>query len=211
MHSVAASTIAFFPSVLPEDRARADLYALLSRLFYAPPDQPLLRTMAAAGELSSEAEDAALALAWHDLVAEAALAEPDAVREEYDELFIGTGKAAITLYGAAYASGAHAEKPLVALRADLAAFGLARRGAVGEPEDHFSALCDVMRFLISGDGQTPEASLEAQRRFFACHIESWFRPLAAAIEASQRANFYRPAARLMRAFLELETQSFEIE
>jgi TorA maturation chaperone TorD len=211
MNGVTASTIAFFPSVPPEDRARADLYALLSRLFYASPDDALLRALAGSDEMISEAEDAGLVLAWHDLITESTLAEIDVVREEYDNLFVGTGKAAITLYGAAYTRGPSSEKPLVTLREDLAALGLARREAVGEPEDHFSALCDVMRFLITGDGQVPPVVLDEQRTFFRTHIESWYRPLADAIEASQTANFYRPVGRFMRAFLELETQSFDIE
>jgi TorA maturation chaperone TorD len=211
MTGATASTIAFFPSGSPEDRARADMYALLSCLFYAAPDEALLRALAGSAEMTSEAEDVALALAWHDLIAEAALADADAVREEYDGLFIGTGKADITLYGAAYLKGPRADKPLVALREDLAALGLARRETVGEPEDHFSALCDVMRLLIAGDGEPAAAGLDEQRDFFYAHLEPWFRQLADTIEASGRANFYRPAGRFMRAFLELETQSFEIE
>jgi TorA maturation chaperone TorD len=209
MNGVAASTVAFFPSVPPEDRARADLYALLSRLFYAPPDDALLHALGGSDEMISEAEDAGLVLAWHDLITESALAQIDAVREEYDKLFVGTGKAAITLYGAAYTTGPSSAKPLVTLREDLAALGLARREAVGEPEDHFSALCDVMRFLITGDGQA--VALDEQRKFFRMHIECWYRPLADAIEANQTANFYRPVGKFMRAFLELETQSFDIE
>ena len=211
MIGATASTIAFFPSVSPEYRARADMYALLSRLFYAAPDEALLRALAGSAEMTSEAEDVALALAWHDLIAEAALADTDAVREEYDALFIGTGKADITLYGAAYLKGPRADKPLVVLREDLAALGLARRETVGEPEDHFSALCDVMRLLIVGDGERAAAGLDEQRDFFHAHLEPWFLQLADAIEVSGKANFYRPASRFMRAFLELETQSFEIE
>jgi TorA maturation chaperone TorD len=211
MNGLAASTIAFFPSVSPEDRGRADFYALLSRLFYAPPDGTLLRALAGSDEMISEAEGAGLVLAWHDVIAASTLAEIDAVREEYDELFVGTGKAAITLYGAAYARGPSAEKPLVTLREDLVALGLARREAVGEPEDHFSALCDVMRFLIAGDAQVPAMALDRQRKFFHTHMESWYRRLADAIEANERANFYRPVGKFMRAFLELETQSFDIE
>jgi TorA maturation chaperone TorD len=211
MNGIAASTIAFFPSVPPEDRARADLYALLSRLFYAPPDDTLLRALAGSDEMISEAEDAGLVLAWHDLITASALAEIDVVREEYDDLFVGTGRAAITLYGAAYTKGPSSEKPLVTLREDLAALGLARREAVGEPEDHFSALCDVMRFLITGDGQAAPVALDEQRKFFHAHIESWHRSLADAIAANQTANFYRPVGKFMRAFLELETQSFDIE
>jgi TorA maturation chaperone TorD len=68
-----------------------------------------------------------------------------------------------------------------------------------------------MRFLIAGDGQAPAAALDEQRKFFHAHIESWYRSLADAIQASQTANFYRPVGKFMRAFLELETESFDID
>src|SRR6266850_1497703 len=63
-------------SLPPEEQARADFYALLSRLFYTPPDAGLLQRLANADEL--EAEDEMLATRWRELTAAAALMEPDA-------------------------------------------------------------------------------------------------------------------------------------
>ncbi|HEY5292286.1 MAG TPA: hypothetical protein VIJ43_08245, partial [Burkholderiales bacterium] len=51
-------------AVLQEDRARADFYALISRLFYAGPDAGLLAAIAAADEIAGEAENVSLAEAW---------------------------------------------------------------------------------------------------------------------------------------------------
>ena len=51
----------------PEEAARADFYALIARLFYAPPDAALLETLAAANEIVAEDGAASLALAWRDL------------------------------------------------------------------------------------------------------------------------------------------------
>ncbi len=211
-----ASAIAFFSTVLPEDLARANMYALLSRLFYAAPDESLLRAIAAAPDLSGESEDVSLASAWRELTDAAALVETEAARFEYDSLFIGTGKADITLYSTAYLkgithNGAGAEKQLAILRGELADLGIIRHGAVHEPEDHFSALCDVMRFLIVGDNETPAGSVERQRQFFQAHLAAWYGKLADAIEASKKATFYRPAGRLLRAFLALESESFDID
>ena len=210
-----ASAIAFFPPISPEDRARADMYALLSRLFYAAPDESLLRALATAGSFAVEDEVSSLASAWQELTAAAALADADEVRFEYDGIFVGAGKADITLYSTAYLTGithnGHgAEKHLVVLRDDLANLGIVRRESVHEPEDHFSALCDVMRFLIVGDEQTPAASLDQQREFFAAHIGRWFGRFAAAIEAHQGISFYRPVGRFLCDFLELENESFEM-
>ena len=55
----------------PEEQARANFYALLARLFYAPPDEGFLKTLAAADEL--DAEDEALAARWRELIAAAPL------------------------------------------------------------------------------------------------------------------------------------------
>ena len=47
-------------------------------------------------------------------------------RDEYDALFRGVGKPEVFLFGSYYLSGFLNEKPLVALRTDLRALGLAR-------------------------------------------------------------------------------------
>src|ERR687887_625777 len=168
--------------VAPEEQARANFYGLLARLFYAPPDAGLLKALAMADEL--DADDETLAARWRELVAAAATTEAEAVREEYDEAFVGTGKAPVTLYACAYSLRYTNETPLAALRADLAALGLARRKAAGEPEDHVAALCDVMRHLIS-DEQRP---LDEQQRFFARWIRPNYEALCGAIEASERTS-----------------------
>src|SRR6266404_2304454 len=119
-------------SLPPEEEARANFYALLSRLFFAPPDAALLRALASADEL--ESEDETLAVRWRALVAAAAVMDPEAAREEYDAAFVGTGRAPVTLYTSAYVIRNSGETPLAQLRGQLAALGLARRGDVGEPE-----------------------------------------------------------------------------
>jgi TorA maturation chaperone TorD len=188
----------------PEEQARANFYALLARLFYSPPDEGFLKTLAAADEL--DAEDETLAARWRELIAAAAVTEAEALRWEYDAAFVGAGKAPITLYAAAYSLRFSNETPLAELRADLAALGLARREAAGEPEDHIAALCDVMRYLIAGE----ERPLEEQQRFF----DRWIRPnyesLCAAIEKSEQTSFYRLVARLAKAFFSLEQAAFEM-
>ena len=85
----------FVRTLSPEDQARANFYALISRLFYAPPDAGLLAALGSADEL--EAEDETLARAWRELCAAAARADPEALREEYETTFVGTGRSPITL------------------------------------------------------------------------------------------------------------------
>ena len=190
--------------VPPEELARANFYGLLARLFYAPPDEALLKVLACAEEL--DAEDKTLAARWRELIAAAAVTPAEAVREEYDGTFIGTGKAPVTLYASAYSLRYTNETPLAALRTDLAALGLARRGEVGEPEDHIAALCETMRHLIAGQHR----SLEEQRRFYRRWLAPNVEPLCAAIEANAQTSFYRVVARVANAFFSLEQAAFEM-
>jgi TorA maturation chaperone TorD len=190
--------------VAPEEQARANFYGLLARLFYSPPDASLLKALAMADEL--DAEDETLAARWRELVAAAAITEAEAVRAEYDEAFVGTGKAPVTLYACAYSLRYTNETPLAALRADLGALGLARREQAGEPEDHIAALCDTMRHLIA-EQQRP---LGEQQRFFARWMKPNYEALCSAIEASERTSFYRHVARMANAFFSVEQAAFEM-
>ena len=58
------------PGWAEEDRARADHYALIAQLFYAPPDAALLAELAGAGAALGQG-DGPLAEAWRALAAEA--------------------------------------------------------------------------------------------------------------------------------------------
>ncbi|MGH8630039.1 MAG: TorD/DmsD family molecular chaperone [Burkholderiales bacterium] len=184
----------------PEEAARANFYALLARLFYAPPDAPLLKAIA------TETMEGDLAGPWSDLAKAAAQADPEAVREEYETAFIGTGKAPVTLYTSAYTIRYSSEVPLAALRGELAALGLARRAEAREPEDHIAALCDTMRHLVAEQ----KNDLDAQRRFFSRWIAPAVEPLCSAIERSDKTAFYKPVARFAKSFLLLEQAAFEM-
>jgi TorA maturation chaperone TorD len=194
----------FAPTLPPEEAARANFYALLARLFYAPPDAALLRSLAAADEL--DAEDDGIALAWRDLAEAAADADPEAVREEYETVFVGVGKAPITLYTSAYSLRYTNDAPLAQLRDQLSALGLARRSESSEPEDHIAAICEVMRYLIAED----KADLEKQKQFFERWLWPAVQPLCDAINKSELTSHYRPVAKFARAFLELEHSAFEM-
>lgn len=189
-------------SLAPEDQARVNFYALLSRLFYAPADASLLAALGQADEL--EADDEIIAARWRELAKAAATANAEAVREEYETAFVGTGKAPVTLYTSAYSIKYTNEVPLAALRAELAAIGLVRRNEAGEPEDHIAALCDTMRYLVA------ERELSEQQRFFARWIQPISEPLCNAIERSDHTVFYKTIGRLAKAFFSLEHAAFEM-
>lgn len=199
----------FAPNASPlpaEEQARANLYALLARLFYLPPDSGLLQALAAADQLPSE-DGGALAQAWSELAAAAGAADEDAVREEYESRFVGTGKAEITLYTGAYTVKTAVDNPLVYIRAFMIERGLARREDVHEPEDHIAGLCEIMRHLVAEQ----RAPVHEQREFFKGFIAPAATPLCDAIEAHPDIRFYKPVARVARAFLELEHATLDME
>jgi TorA maturation chaperone TorD len=194
-----------FVATLPaEEVARANFYGLLARLFYAPPDAGLLHTLAASAE--PEAEEGGLAGAWDELVAVAADADPEQVREEYEAAFIGVGKAPITLYASAYSVRYTNETPLAELRGVLAGLGLGRHTDATEPEDHIAALCDVMRHLIAEQ----KRGLEEQKRFFERWIWPIVPPLCGAIEKAEGVTLYKSVARLLLEVCTLEHRAFEM-
>ena len=197
------------PPVAQEDLARADMYALIARLLYAP-DGQLLRAIATADEIVAETANAPLADAWRALASAAEACDAQTVEDEYEKLFIGVGRPEVMLFGSYYLAGFMMEKPLAILRDDLAKLGFARHDSVNEPEDHLSALCDVMRYLITGDENRDAAGLEQQKQFFTRNIQTWYERFCDAALESESANFYKHVARFIKVFLKIEVESFEM-
>lgn len=191
-----------------EELARAELYGLLARLWLAPPDAELLVQF---GVAVTEAPQPGglLEAPWQALVSAMRAATPATAAAEYDALFGGVGKPEVFLYGSYYLAGFLNEKPLALLRADLAALGLARDESRGETEDHVACVFEVMRYLIAGD-DVAVSNLERQRRFFRAHVQPWIDKLADAVEAQPRAGLWLEVAALTRAFVQVETQGFDM-
>lgn len=195
-------------SALDEETARAELYGLLAQLYYA---RPTPDTLAALRVAVTEAPAAGgfLQEPWQQLVGAARAQDDEAIAAEFDRLFGGVGKPEVFLYGSHYLSGFLNEKPLVRLRSDLAALGLARGEAMPETEDHVAYLCEVMRYLIAGD-DVAVCNLTAQRNFFATHLQSWILQLCDALQAQPAAHFYAALAQFTRAFVAVEAQGFDM-
>jgi TorA maturation chaperone TorD len=191
-----------------EELARAELYGLLARLWLAPPDAALLQQFGVAVTQAPEA-GTLLEAPWQALV-HALRSRPQAdIAAEFDALFLGVGKPEIFAYGSFYLSGFLNEKPLAALRADLAALGLTRDAATLETEDHVAYGFEVMRYLIAGD-DVAVCNLEQQRRFFRSHLQPWVERLCDAVQAHPRAVCYAALAGLTREFVQVEAQAFDM-
>lgn len=191
-----------------EEQARANLYGLLARLWCAAPDQALLDTFSRGADSADDVSDTPLARTWRALVRASAGPTVEVLTHEYDSLFIGTGSAEITLYCSYYLTETGRERVVVALRDKLREIGLARTNATNEPEDHFATLLEIMRHLIVQGNNG--AQITFQKEFFLRYIHSAYVPLAEAVLANGGAHFYKDVANLTRAFLDVESESFDM-
>jgi len=204
----AIAPVALAHPLSAEDRGRCEFYALLARLYADGPDARLLKAIATAERREG---GAALATAWNRLVAASSAMDAEAGAQEYTDLFIGVGKCEINLHGSHWLSGFMMEKPLVDLRSDLGALGLARRDDVVMLEDHLSALCETMRLLIAGQDERKPASIATQRAFFERHIASWVFLCCSAIRESAIANYYARVAELTAEYMALDRDALAMD
>jgi TorA maturation chaperone TorD len=188
-----------------EDVARANLYGLISRLFYAPPDPNLLAEISRSPGGEGAEAGGGLAAAWRDLQEACRTAYPAVVRQEYDTLFVGVGKSEASPYLSGYSEAVAADRYLVRLREQLDTWGLARREGIGEYEDHVSGISDIMRWLI--ENQRP---LSEQQQFFDNFAYRGATAFYAAVQKSVSASFYKRVAVLASYFFDIEKTAFEM-
>jgi TorA maturation chaperone TorD len=195
-------------SALDEETARAEVYGLLARLFYAAPDAPLLGALRVA-VTEAPAAGAFLEEPWREFIGVARAMTDTEIVAEFDALFGGVGKPEVYLFGSHYMSGFLNERPLAQLRDDLRALGLTRDEGMPETEDHIAYLCEVMRYLIAGD-DVAVANLTRQREFFSTHLQPWVATMCDALAGHPRARFYASQARFTQAFFSVEQQGFDL-
>jgi TorA maturation chaperone TorD len=170
----------------------------------------LLQSLAGAEPMAATG-DPALARAWKELIDASCAMDADAAQEEYEALFDGVGKAAVSIYAGYYSGATAVDHPRVRLQVDMSALGLGRRESVTEPEDHFAAILDVMRVLVAGGAGRSPASVAEQRRFFDDHLQPGVGKFFEALQRATQANYYRKVAALGAAFAALEAESFQLD
>lgn len=188
-----------------EDRMRADLYNFLGVLLSGPPDQMLLDQTAAL-----DGDDSKLGRAITQLARVAAVSRPKGVRSEYNALFIGLGRGELLPFASYYLTGFLNEKPLAALRRDMAAHGIARAPNVFEPEDNIASLMEMMAGLIVGRFAGAPATLGRQKDFFNAHIGAWAGHFFADLEAAKNSVLYASVGAVGRALMEIEREAFRM-
>ncbi len=204
----AAQPLRFTPPLPAEEAARADLYALLSRLFYAGPDAGLMHSIAQPGA-GFGSPSSGLGRAWAQVSMTAGKVSAEAACVEYDQIFVGLGQAPISIYASHYLTENWKEHTLVNLRDELDDLGLARKRGVSEPEDHLSGLLDVMNNLVRRG--TDESQVAVQYKFFSGYIAPWYNRFCAAVDACEGLVFYHSASGLLRAFMLFEAEFFSLE
>lgn len=209
MTTTVAFAVPLSHPLLPEDQVRANFYAILAALYRDAPDAALLSAIAGARPIEA-AEEGVFAAAWNRLIDACTAMDAEAARQEYWDLFVGTGRSEVNLHGSHWQSGFMMEKPLVELRDDLARLGIERQPDSEQLEDHLSALFETMRLLIEGSSLRKPAALEAQKQFFSRHIADWVPALCDAINRSTLANFYVPVGQFTNTYVALERDSFAI-
>ena len=195
------------PGVADDDAVRANTYGLLGALLAAPARREHFDLLANIYIPSTDGPSVdALGAAWSDLGRAAEHADVEAVDDEYHALFIGVGSGELIPYGSWYLTGFVMDKPLAALRTDLAALGFERRDDVKEPEDHAAALLETMALLVA----SAEHGIDVQRRFFDRHVATWMRTFFADLQSADSARFYRAVGRFGDQFMKFEMQYLSI-
>ncbi|WP_194711119.1 TorD/DmsD family molecular chaperone [Noviherbaspirillum soli] len=186
-----------------EEQGRARFYTLLAMLLFVPPSSELLHALANADPIAGET--GRLESAWEQLVLVAGIMDAEAVREEFDALFVSTGTPLINPHASLYLSGFMMDRPLAALRDTLRGLGVVRRAGASQLEDHLGSLFETMALLIA-QGRP----LTIQREVFDAYIGSWIERCLTDIREMPSANFYRKIADVIEAFYRIEVEAFEL-
>jgi TorA maturation chaperone TorD len=200
-----------------EDAARAECYGLISGLFLGRTDLRFLQHLAWEGQHATDAPRAwqlegldeertpgAYVTAFSALRNACRSLSEETIREEYETLFLGPRKTSISPFTSDHALPHAADRHLNALRAYLVSLGLARRDSQLRVEDHISAVCDVMKWLIERS-----RPIEEQLAFFDEFVRAGVSAFCSVIDTRRTARFYRAVAEFARAFIDQELSNLE--
>jgi len=194
---VAGKPVTTMDCITEEQHYRSSVYKVLAGLLRTAPDNMVLQQVSAFAAVEQEVDELSLAMSMLGLSAEAS--DADSVDDEYHELFVGLGRGELMPYASWYLTGFLMEKPLSALRDELAALGFERSEDVHEPEDHVAALCEVMAMMIDED-----FAIHQQAHFFTSHMSNWLDHFFTDLSQANAAIFYRSVGRFGQAFSSFE-------
>jgi TorA maturation chaperone TorD len=185
------------------DLLRAQEYRLLAALLRGAPSADLLSDLS-----KLRGDETPLGSAHTALGSAASEADPVAVDREFFSLFVGVGRGELLPYGSFYLTGFLNERPLAAVRHDMAKLGLERAEGLFDPEDHIATLCDVMAALATGD---VPANAVSEADFFRWHLAPWVDQFFADLKTAPSAFFYRHVAEVGSVFMAVEREAFAMD
>lgn len=206
---------------------RATLYSALALGFRPPTEEAIARlttpqNAAALGETAAILDsDGKLGLAsLVQAVAQAGAAGATVLMASYRALFGHAVRGPIPPYETEYGNEALFQQPqeMGDLMGFYRAFGLTVRVDGHERCDHISCECEFLSFLAlkeayaleHRDPDMLEASRKATRLFLRDHLGRFLPAFAAKLRREDRAGFYGMLVQLCLAFIELESNSFDV-
>ena len=180
---------------------RTDGYVMLASLLGQTPSEDLLNILRNLhwDEAPSEPLDRALG-ALRRAAYDYSL---DALKDEFNKLFVGLGSGEIVPYASWYREKKIQSTPLASLRSDLMELGIVRQTDCHESEDHAGALCEIMAILSQKANDIPHA---AQAGFFHRHVAPWMMTFFEDLQSAKSAEFYRVVGLFGSCFLEIESE-----
>lgn len=202
-------------------------YSFLSRVFYEPPSQELIDTLAAealfdAFPLETEQPEAETGLRiLRDFCATWDASKLDALQHDYRRLFVGPERLLAPPWESVYVSPDHLlfDTQTLQVRREYQRFGMPIPKLYNEPDDHLGL---ELRFVVhlSGIGigalerEQPEvldAALTEMRGFLNNHLMKWAPDCLTRVIENARTDYYRGCARLALGCLTHTSQIVQLE
>lgn len=189
------------------NRARADFYAFLSRIFLEEPPRELAEDIAKGNFALPEASPAneeftggvSLLRAFMNAEKDSANVY-DALCSEYTRLFTGPVPAMLP-YESMYIDGSMMAKSLLKVKEIYRRAGLVRVEGYHEPEDHIAVELAFMGYLCREN-----CSPGLQRSFLHDHLLKWVPRFCDDIFKKSRSDFFRGIGKLTIGFLMMEKE-----
>lgn len=186
---------------------RANFYGLLALVLARPMDDETLVEMRG---LAKHTDGTELGKAIAAFGALAVRTPRIKAEEEFTELFYGVGAGGeMSPYASFYLTGLVYDKPLAALRGDMAEIGIAPADDLTEPEDHIASLCEMMHGILTGAYEGASGAAAA-RAFFERHLADWAGKFFEDLERARAAALYMPVGTIGRLFMDIEREAIEM-
>ncbi len=197
---------------------RQKYYSLLVRLLWKEPEPEYVASLreGLAERAESDGELSPLiGEGWRAIDRYLDKNDPAEVADEYTQMYLGPHLPDVTPYESYYLAGSMYQAPLAAVRGFLQEIGLEqKKGEFSEPEDMLAFELEIMNWIISkqlaADSIKGEENwLDLQANFLKRHLLVWGPTCAGDIEKAKHAKFFKGVGKLLRGFLEVETQLFQ--